>query len=430
MPESILEEMGLKRKGDIYGLKAMCSRKRRSQQSDEREGTKRRLVEEILKEKESRQKRKATNTSTSTSSFTTTEETCPTIKPPKTRRIALGLMNFDKAKSKFVSVRYSKGGGSRSLDVPIHMTKQELIEQSKQIFFPDGDSPMGRASDFIFDLASFKGEIIDKVKDSDGQEVPFTVKGYFEYFKLSRVQLYLTCQPYEHSDDDVLLTSVFEPSASDSKISTRQNKGKMWRQHLTGQIKNERKLWSELKADEDLEGEITKVSKLEEIRSAREARVPEEPGDDSSAVHMVVQHPSQGRVKRCFLRSDKMTAVYDWVGSLELQPPYFRLYVQPVKPILPEEGVCGYEGVVLYMRPSEEALPLSISSPEVSFKGFGSSVIVIEDVTDDLQSLSPSPLAIEAVADVLPYQIMELDETRYVQFSLLGVSKNPRQAFI
>ena len=95
----------------------------------------------------------------------------------------------------------------------------------------------------------------------------------------------------------------------------------MWRQHLTGQIKNERKLWSELEAKEDLEGEITKVSNLGEIRSGREATVPEEPGGDSSAVHIVIQHPSHGRVKRCFLRSKKIRAVYDWVGSLELYPP-------------------------------------------------------------------------------------------------------------
>ena len=54
-PDKVLEEMGLKRI-------AMCARKTRSQQSDERETTKRKLVEEILKEQDSRKKTKTNST--------------------------------------------------------------------------------------------------------------------------------------------------------------------------------------------------------------------------------------------------------------------------------------------------------------------------------------------------------------------------------
>ena len=195
-PNKVLEEMGLKRKGDLYVLKAMCARKTRSQQSDERETTKRKLIEEILKEKDSRKKRKPSSKSTCSISPAATGET--SSKPPKTRRISLGLILFDEGKSKFVSVRYSRGGGTRSLDVPLLMTKQELIEEGTKLFFPNGVFQVGNSSDYTFDVACFRGEIIDKVKDCDGQEVPFTVKGYFECFKLSRVQLYLTCRRWDH----------------------------------------------------------------------------------------------------------------------------------------------------------------------------------------------------------------------------------------
>ena len=216
----------------------MCARKTRSQQSDERETTKRKLVEEILKEKDSRKKRKPNSTSTSSSSSTATGET--SSKPSKTRPISLGLMPFDKGKSKFVTVRYSRGGGTRSLDVPLLVTKQELIEEGTKLFFPNGVSQVGNSSDYTFDFACFRGEIIDKVKDSDGQAVPFTVKGYFECFKLSRVQLYITCRQRDHSDDDddVLLKSMLEPStsSSNSKSSTQKNKGKSWRQSITAQL--------------------------------------------------------------------------------------------------------------------------------------------------------------------------------------------------
>ena len=141
-PDKVLEEMGLKRKGDLYGLKAMCARKTRSQKSDERESTKRKL-EEILKEKDSRKKRKAISTRTCTRSSSATAET--SIKPPKTRQISLGLMLFDESKNKFVTVRYSRGGGTRSMDVPILMTKPELIEEGTKLFFPNGVSQFGNS---------------------------------------------------------------------------------------------------------------------------------------------------------------------------------------------------------------------------------------------------------------------------------------------
>lgn len=187
-----------------------------------RETTKCKLIEEVLKEKDSRKKRKPSSTCTCSSSPTATGET--SSKPPKTRRISLGLMLFDEGKSKFVTVRYSRGGGTRSLDVPLRMTKQELIEEGTKLFFSNDVSQVVNSSDYTFDIACFRGKIIDKVKNCDGQEVPFTVKGYFECFKFSRVQLYLACRRWDHSDDDdVLLKSMLEPStsSSSSKSSTR-----------------------------------------------------------------------------------------------------------------------------------------------------------------------------------------------------------------
>ena len=156
------------------------------------------------------------------------------------------------------------------------------------MFFPDGVSPIGKASDCTFDLANFKGDVITKLKDNDRLEVPFTVQGYFETYKLSRVQLYLACQPCEQSDDEVLMTSVFKPSTSSSKpFSTLQNKDKTWRQNMQAQLENERKLWRKLRAEEykdclevdrrkqkALEEEIMQVTKLEEMRCAKSARVP------------------------------------------------------------------------------------------------------------------------------------------------------------
>lgn len=67
-----------------------------------------------------------------------------------------------------------------------------------------------------------------------------------------------------------------------------------------------------------LEDEIRELSRLEEVRRAREARVPKEPDNEAGAsaqVLIVVQHPFLGRISRVFSAKEIMLAVYDWVGS-------------------------------------------------------------------------------------------------------------------
>ena len=128
---------------------------------------------------------------------------------------------------------------------------------------------------------------------------------------------------------------------------------------------------------------------------------------------MLVQHPSLGRIERFFSSSEKMTAVYDWVASLELHPSYFTLCVHPVTTILPEEDIVAYDSLVINVTASDEPLLLSISSPEVSFKGFGSASSGDRD-NIELSLLSTSPDAIAPVTDHFPQQFMELDCARYV----------------
>ena len=133
----------------------------------------------------------------------------------KTRRISLGLMQYSKKRNKYVSVRYSKGGGTRLIDVPLSMTKEELIKEGKVSFFQNGVCPLEAESDMIFELVNFKGEAKNTLKERNGGALPFTVQRYFEFYKLSKVQLYIACRPLvdDDSDDGELMTSPF--SASD-----------------------------------------------------------------------------------------------------------------------------------------------------------------------------------------------------------------------
>ena len=124
-------------------------------------------------------------------------------------------MQYSKKKNKYVSVRYSKGGGTCLIDVPLSMTKEELIKEGKELFFQNGVCPLGAESDMIFELVNFKGEVINTLKERNGGALPFTVQRYFEFYKLSKVQLYIACRPLvdDDSDDGELMTSPF--SASD-----------------------------------------------------------------------------------------------------------------------------------------------------------------------------------------------------------------------
>lgn len=60
---------------------------------------------------------------------------------------------------------------------------------------------------------------------------------------------------------------------------------------------------------------------------------------------------------------------------------------------MPEEDIVAYDNLVIDVRPSDEPLLLYISSPEVTFKGFGSaSSGDLDNIELILLSSSPTPL--------------------------------------
>ena len=67
----------------------------------------------------------------------------------------------------------------------------------------------------ILELVNFKGEVINSIKERNGEASPFTVQKYFQHYKLSKVQLYIAFRPLadeEDSDDEELATSPFSMS--------------------------------------------------------------------------------------------------------------------------------------------------------------------------------------------------------------------------
>ena len=108
----------------------------------------------------------------------------------------------------------------------------------------------------------------------------------------------------------------------------------------------------------------------EQLQDARRARVVPEPST-SNFVTVKIRHPSLGIVSRRLPFDSKMYAVYDWAGSLSIDPAHFILTdpstgntLQPSSPV--------HDKRTLNMVESLDGTPsLLESDDEVQFLGFG-----------------------------------------------------------
>ena len=85
---------------------------------------------------------------------------------------------------------HKKGGGSRTVDVPVTITRFELYQTCKSLFFPDGQSVFGHADDMLLDLTNFKDEKIgDTINVGGNCSVPFNIANYMEAHKIKTVRI-------------------------------------------------------------------------------------------------------------------------------------------------------------------------------------------------------------------------------------------------
>ena len=115
------------------------------------------------------------------------------------------------------------------------------------------------------------------------------------------------------------------------------------------------------------ENEAAEVERRMTIQRARSARVPPEP--DDNFVTVKVRHLSMGVCSRRFPSGAKMSAVYDWAGSLSPHTENFTL-CDPFGVCLPPSSELS-DRCTISMITSSETPPMSDSDTEVQFKGFG-----------------------------------------------------------
>lgn len=139
--EEELKEFGITRKGDLIALQMYAKRKVQEGDVKSRDEKKRQLLEALRGSK-----RMKNEPSTSSSSDSRGKK--------GSRKIQAGWLHFDKQLQKFVSVRLSKGGGTRSISIKLSATVVEIIDVVKEIFFPEGKSFYGIKENMIFSLGN------------------------------------------------------------------------------------------------------------------------------------------------------------------------------------------------------------------------------------------------------------------------------------
>ena len=400
-----LRELGVLRRGDLLSLQGFVKQKLKGENRDEK---KRKLLD-LLKGKGKPKKKKAEDKTGTGSGATCSSKG----KETSQRKIHLGWLHFDPSQKRSVSVRLLKGGGTRTVSVEVNSNVQDLVKIGQSIFFPNGESFFGNIAEMRFSVGNFKCQEIVK---------NLTLSKYIDDNALSRdrVRLYLMtksdkkqCESLE-SDDD--LPPVFEVDRMVNQVDTRGgdagvdvSQSKLIgtsadRETIRG--RQEKEYEESLAVDQSKEQERLKkeetLRKQLYLQEARKARVPMEPSINEQCAVISVRHVVLGIQKRKFKTTEKMSAVYDWVGSLSSQPESFSLSGSGLPELLPSLSVMAADRSILNMTETETMH--SYSEDELNFVGFGD--ILGTDHTDTFQDWL---LSVGDINDTLPDIVMQGD---------------------
>ena len=294
-------------------------------------------------------------------------------------------MHYNEEKRKYIAVRLASGGGTREVHLSLDSSAGDIVMEAVKLFYPNGKSlNHGMASSMKLQLGNFKGEVVDDKLKADRNSEPFTLRKYIETNKLSRVRLYLMSKPenedgefLDESSDEDLEYSPFDTDKSEQQSSNIC--GDMSAASLPECTVGKAKV----DADEDLPSNEHSSS----IQAVRASRVLPEPDfTTTDAVIVAVRHVDKGVITRFFRCNEAITAVYDWVGSLQAEPVHFELCnaLSPDRPLDPSNSVRTVEKTMLIMQPSTNGPHLMPDEPEISMSGFRS--------TNDFDIVDITPL--------------------------------------
>lgn len=411
-------EYHIKARGDLYALRAFCEEREDKKKKWNNDNKKKELIDMLLKgrkEKKTSGKEKSQN---KVKGPTCTSDTDIT---KKTRKISLGWLNYDEKIKKYKHVREIQGGGTRPISVPSTFTKEDVLQEAINVYLSKDDE-----RNMEVELGNFKAEAIKE----DDLGVPFTVENYYKSYKLSRARFYLMTRPKavavyddDSSDEESLMKNPFDiiegsPSGllgtSGERVALRAEQQRAYEESLEADCQKEEQKRQKLEKEKQ-HPDLEYNQNIQRLKEVRKARTPSEPGKREAHFTIAVRHPSFGTLRRRFRVDAVMSSVYDWLGSLQTEPPYFMLKFVCMAHenwISPSSPVSIAANNVLLMDACEKPLPLSEDDPEVSFLGYGQEKDGLS-ANDDTLSHNVSELDYIPEDEELPLQIFDNEESAH-----------------
>ena len=413
MTDTDLIDMGIVAKGDRLKLKAFCESKNQSNE-DERALKKRKLKEILEAGKLLRQPTPASKGK---------QQNTPKAGKKQTLKFEIRWKHFNED-SGYKAKRIEQGGGVRTIHMKKDASALECLEEIKNIFFPEDET----RDKLEFQLADFMSKPID-LSDK------FSPEEYKSRYNLHTPRLFLLTKERhietssEESDSELMKpafspifneeheclvdamhdSATFVPISDDtcSLIGSSEERITLMDEQMA-------EYNASLNADREKETQSAlEESRKENIRKSRESRVTNEPSECSPYVAVSVRHPSFGIIRRRFPPDCKVTAVYDWVGSLATTPEDFSLSLShPRIKIHPDDNISLISSSVLYMSEVEHYLiphedVTSKSKEQEEATSFDQQEIEDNHPDDhpivgivDLENISPAP----------PMQLFEDDD--------------------
>ena len=364
--DELLKNMGLIEAGDRLSVRGFCSSTSQSGKDEDSTSKKRRLLEAFWATKKGRKglpSKKCSQRSQPAHTGNPEKE--------KTKKVQLGWKHFKEEEDVYVLVPLAKGGGSRQVELSLSTTKWDLLKTCKALFFPNGDSFFGKEEEMAFDLANFMNEKIEVTVNVDGKELPFNIKNYIEAQKVKNARLYLRSRKlYDYSSEecdnkDTLSVMDFGRVEQETGLigSTEERQALLLEQDLAFQ----ESLATDRQKRIQLENEANESKRKERLQHARAARIIPEP--DANFVTVKVRHLSIGVCSRRFPAKAKISAVYDWAGSLSPDTENFTLCDPLGEILLPSAEIS--DRCTITMVKASQTPPLSDSDNEIQFQGFG-----------------------------------------------------------
>lgn len=123
------------------------------------------------------------------------------------RYIELGWIHKTHLRAK--QVRSRTGGGTRKECIKKDSTKQDILQEAIKLFFPNGESPKGKVSEFDIDLWDFSERIVEN---------SVTLQQMYESTKMPMLRFYLSSKP-KNNDDHVISDTENDIVAKAMKLS-------------------------------------------------------------------------------------------------------------------------------------------------------------------------------------------------------------------